>query len=449
MLFGRTKTNSIKLTTQQLGTGEFGAKTTELARFKDIVEKHGICIPPHISLPREFFHPMLIREGVLSEDGKLLEGDTTKYTYNAGELEILKYIFSQFKGHPLAIRSDEQTAKGVGVFHTKFIMPSDKNFENNILDLNGVVDYQFHDVVNAFKRRLGLPHGIGIQFMPLVGAEMNGCCFPTISLAGFTATEHGKIVLYAGSGIGGGVSKKAERAKLSVEWKGELLSMPTDPRCWRAWDYAEGRVMPVALPDVPKYHDFFIGDKLERKITDFIARITAVAKDSGTDVYFEAQCGELSEPWYLTQISGHVWPPIERPAGTNVYLVQGLENVIGSKILTCTGFVREPGENEKKALAKRQDKGSLLYVNFSDLVEIRFENFSQYAAVCDLHIHNNKFSSHVPGAYREAGMIVFGGTPMFGTANETYDYLREILSRVDSFVVWADELNNRGGIVVP
>ncbi|MFA5049612.1 MAG: hypothetical protein WC501_01250 [Candidatus Micrarchaeia archaeon] len=103
------------LSTRRIGKGTFGAKTTELDKFKTLSEKHGIMIPPHLSLPREFFLPILKRSGYLDHNEQYIPSDLSKnIKYEPHELNVLEGIFKQLKGYLVAIRSDEQSAKGVG-----------------------------------------------------------------------------------------------------------------------------------------------------------------------------------------------------------------------------------------------------------------------------------------------------------------------------------------------
>ncbi|MDO8553690.1 MAG: hypothetical protein Q7S22_02695, partial [Candidatus Micrarchaeota archaeon] len=205
---GVIKTDFSLLKPASIGKGAFGAKTTELARFKDAFEKKGIVTPPHVSLSVDFFHNVLFRAGLVKEDGSYVFSAFTGHRilskeeikFNKRELTVLRAIFNRFQDYVVAIRSDERTAKGIGLYDTGFMLALNSSDKFNLfLDkIKTILLCQSDRSALAFVGRVGLPHGIGIQFMPLVAFHntKNNSLFPLISIAGFTAKDSDKILFH-------------------------------------------------------------------------------------------------------------------------------------------------------------------------------------------------------------------------------------------------------------
>jgi hypothetical protein len=235
------------LGTIQVGNGKFGAKTTELTRFKDVLERNGCVIAPHVSFSKEFFFPALVRSGILNEQGMVPEEmlrmiDSYEYSkdydhmkpkiqFTEKEKQIIRDALSQFHGHAVAVRSDEDSAKGLGVFGTLFVLWDDD--EKNMQAIEHCLVSQFFRNANMVKQNLGMGNGIGIQVMPvtamLVTAERQSKGYyenfrmvkynlfsppsknkqflhTPISIAGFTARKKNDIIFHFSYGIGGAVN---------------------------------------------------------------------------------------------------------------------------------------------------------------------------------------------------------------------------------------------------
>lgn len=96
----RTDFSSLKTT--RVGEGTFGAKTTELARFKGVLEQNGLIVPPHISFPLELFRPTLVRAGLLDGDGnytgKNPDDAMFDFTFTKSELDVLRTALMPYRG---------------------------------------------------------------------------------------------------------------------------------------------------------------------------------------------------------------------------------------------------------------------------------------------------------------------------------------------------------------
>jgi hypothetical protein len=443
-MFGMLKTDFSKLKSERIGSGTFGAKTTELDRFKDAAEKAKVIVPPYVSLPFDFFTPALVRNGFLIETG-IYTGKAHQRQSGAGNLieftqEEKKTIieaFSRFMDFIVAVRSDELTAKGVGVFSTKFVRVTKKSLED------GTIFNILSDILaNQFKRRMNMSHGIGIQIMPLAADGFGGffesaILYPRTSIAGFTAREKEKAILNVGFGIGGGVSA---HAAMKIFEKGKIVSNGQH-NAIGVTTYLESRTGTITYTTELIYR---FEERARRNIAEVVEKVLKIANITGTDIYFEIQ--STPNGWALTQISAHAWPKIEKPQGEEIELPRHPtyfnENwVVGSGIVSCNGV--EEIYLEKKLDANLSQK--LVITDSREPHNLDSDNFHLYekaGAIIDFRIHRSLglFSSHVAGLFREVGIPVL---------NADFSYAPNHLEQAKLFYVWADELNQKAGIVLP
>jgi hypothetical protein len=427
-----------RLSSFKVGKGASGTKTTQLDRYKAILENHGLIIPPHVSLSEEFCIAPLIRVEWMDEERKPAGKPRGEIAFSDEERRTLRDAISQFQDFILAVRSDEQTAKGIGLFKTEFVDMREDYFERFLSALVSVLEAQFNPDANAFKERTGMPHGIGVQLMPLAAMldKRIDRVFPLLSLAGFTAREHDEVILHLGFGIGGGVSTKTIHRKLACtmacpDWitvqrgfftqiGGESFNPSTSSFTWAGpsfvWDY----------------DDLSFYGKANNAIDALLGKLRAIAIEAG-DLYFEAQLIDKEEKqWAITQISEHHWPKVDRPIGKQILEINGYGNVVGSGIASCNDCT---GRQDAK-------RGSLVAFHSGSLSD-NFSDFAFSSGILEnIDDHIRDISSHVSGAYREAGIIVLG------CRKYLHNKIPERL-KGERFLVWGDELGGQGGIVIP
>ncbi|MFA6530529.1 MAG: hypothetical protein WCT31_02275, partial [Candidatus Micrarchaeia archaeon] len=337
------RTDPCEVRSQTIGSGRVGDKTFYLQQFKSAVEKAGsgkVIIPSHLSYPIDVFHSLLVREGILAENGNLIRAPEKDHAFDYGKhLEkLLRDGLWELRGRVISVRSDERTAYGIGVFKTNFIYVDEKNFENSfqsfLCAIGEILEAQFSRYANAVKARLNHPHGIGIQLMPLAGTETQtftgaNQIYPAISVAGHTILGQNKIRLTIGAGIGGGVGI-GER--VTIQRPEELCIYIENPYENRGvFDLDSGFNSSAALdwillPD--------IGDS--RKTAEFpFNEFLAISRALQRDFYFEAQMLSFEDQrWAVTQMAPHTWKDVAVPQGQLVFTSP---QTVGSGLVTCHG----------------------------------------------------------------------------------------------------------------
>jgi len=451
-MFGMLKSNFSRIKSERIGSETFGAKTTELDRFKDVAEKANVIIPPHVSFPLEFFKSALIRNGFLTDagvytgkryqrerdDGKLIE-------FTEQEKRIIIEAFSRFMDFIVAVRSDELTAKGVGVYSTNFLRVTKKALNDGTIFtmISDILANQFNPSANAFKRRAAMPHGIGIQIMPLVG-DKHGIpligrrtVYPDLSLAGFTALEQNKLIVHMGLGIGGGVSNDATEDTWILDKRDEIATHASYFQ--NVFYHKTGEMISQAV----KFSRF----KLIRFREMMLLKMMSMAKTAGTDFYFECQTLYGISDLFLTQVSSHEWPKIEKPHGTEIPLIKNKHThsdwVVGSTVVLCNDVFNFPTfRGDLSTTTPQTLKRLVVTISYRDTPrELKPSNFGTYehaAAVLDECGHrSSRFSSHAGGLFRELGI------PIINVESAPSGL------KGKQFYVWADELNQKAGIVLP
>lgn len=455
------KLNRSGLRTYKVGRGRFGAKTMKLMKFKPILEKHNLIVPPHTSFSEGMFAEALIKAGVMTADGRFT-GEFNDVEFDTPTRAVLGAYAAQFRDRIIAIRSDEHTAKGVGVFHTEFLdMRGDfsKKFKEFLYVIKMLLqEVQFEEDAETFKQRMGLTGGIGIQVMPLMGIvdEDLGQMYPPLSIAGYTAIERNQIILHIGYGVGGAVSESAStHVKVPFDFPDdELLPFfDTKGKMGVVFDLKNGELdqthdVPAdALLNIPKNFEMTV----TRALRNLVDRLKPVAQEAG-DIYFEAQSLDVvGNQWAITQIDNHEWTDVQKPDGEEILYVTGLGNIIGSAIVQCNGFTEillDPptGFGKKKVLGLVEVNQNNLTLLSQGAMIRDFATFGNSAAIiqcAELNVSRGGLNSHTQGVYREVGIPILA-YPNF----EQHDEITKVLSG-KRFIVWANELTEQGGIVIP
>ncbi|MFA6530458.1 MAG: hypothetical protein WCT31_01915 [Candidatus Micrarchaeia archaeon] len=427
--------------TVRFGTGKFGAKTEGLLELGPHMGKN-IFVPHHISLPIEFFHDALVRNGILSEDGNLLRifftpkqlelyrlssrfrpairrvtsGDPKETCVPvpesisfSKELAVLSEIFGLVSEIPMVSRSDERTAKGIGAFSS--ILATVKDFETFLGILSEILISQFYPVPNAFKKRLSMEHGIGIQFMPaqgIVDGKEKYLSSP-LSLVGFTNVAHDEVTARAAYGF------DAETAS-SIMLVSNNLVKPYKPNnvSVRVFDLAQGQISLVGLNDLIESGSFYNLSTLNAKLLEIVPELIDAAKRVGADLYFELKMTNFNDNlWAAVQLAKHEWKEVQVP--TDFIHLKKPGYVVGSGAVSCDGAAQfsivDLASNAQGCGNPAKFAGKLVYgfmqgLSYGEFIAA-FPLFARAAAVVDTsRLHLTGLTSHGGGIFREAGVPV-------------------------------------------
>lgn len=438
--------------TKRIGKGTFGAKTLGLERFQSIVDKtERIVIPPFISIPIGFLNKAV--------DFRSREVDTSIL-----DKTKLKEIYSLIHGKCIAyaLRSDERTAKGIGLYITEFLSAQgdfNKRFEDFLYGIKTILRGQIEKDPQIFRKKLGLPQGIGIQIMPLAGSEytqgFTGSekhILPPVSVAGYTVMDMNEVILHAGYGIGGAVDKTASYSRISFDSDEDRFLLSSYPMIdggshivfYKFFNTRNNRIDETDHSCLHLLDKSLNSNNLNPKIYELLPYIKQIAEQAGTDIYFEIQLHDPKENiWALTQIDEHTWPDVTKPEGEEIIRVEGFGKVLGSGVKEFVDdiWIKSFLSYEENVKRIAENPGSLIVVNNS-IGNINFRTFSEAGGILCLEGFfgrvKREFSAHVSGALREAGIIVLDGR-----GSEMVS-LRDPKGK--KYKLYADEKNSVAGI---
>lgn len=456
--------------TVKYGTGRFGAKTEGLLELGPFMGKH-IFVPNHLSLPIDFFFPALVKNRILSDDGRLLKRfakfesgqildlDANFYPamqFTPQELAILREIFEIIKGIPLAFRSDERTAKGIGAFSSESC--SFRDFDRFLNLFSKVIYHQFTPVPLAFSERVGLELGIGLQFMPIQGIlTEDGMLIPPLSLTGFTDVAHNEIHAVAAFGanaetVGSTLRVSNDNIEQSCRLKSDLMDFKV------TFFNAHGFRKVSSVRTLRSQGNFWDPNSLQEKILALNPHLIEAAKRAGTDIYFELKMTDFSENiWAAVQLARHKWAGIAVPndvCGKVRYLLysHAPRSVAGSGTFVADGLVSF-GSGDLKAAYLGDEVDSERFrgkiaVGSLDAILARivdfFELFSKAVAVIDTSSdHISDISSHGGGIFREAGIPLINAPEWINQGLRLGLYFP---SNYKSFTLYANELTGEAAI---
>jgi len=504
MLKAVTAADLSRFKTQRIGAGTFGAKTIELDRFVLAPETRWLHKIPATSFAIETFTRELVRMGFLTEHGEytgqIYNPRITPLFYPSdvfteqGIKQILDAV-AQYIGYPIAIRSDERTAKGVGAFKTIFMKyDGSKEGQNRLVEaVLEILCEQFDYVPMALKEKTGMPHGIGIMIMPLVGDEITfegeRLITPRASFSGFTVKDQNKVIVHFGYGIGGGVDIGVGRIIIDGVNKQRRWKFDANYQEYIGVFYQKhGNVVDIEKKTLHNRCLSMYQYDLNYKAEEIGRRMLEIAIGEGEDGYFEIQSMNLNEDiWAITQKSKHFWPEVNKPEGTELISIDKANgNIVGSGIIRCKGIngrITLPGDwgdknpNEFRSLVR---KGSLLLappvvdiggIKLSTILDLPiFPIICNAGAIISTNTYARPIFAHLAGIFREAGIPILNPHFEFSLMNQvasakkvledckkqgikietdTIRRMQKELLENTELLVWADELNQTGGVVAP
>jgi hypothetical protein len=425
----------------KFGTGTAGAKSLYLDRFKSAAEQLDLSVPGFSYFTEEFFLAPYVRKGVLDEKRALLVSPETAFRatldLDSAEKKQLREALERFRGRIIAIRSDEQTAKGIGVFSTQFFYVHPEKFDQTFAEfldvLSRVLSSQFSSDATKFKTRTGLPHCIGIQLLPLIAEEQEPNRFydasfaPMLSIAGHTALAKDEVRVLFGSGLAGTedcsahyiIYGKDKRQRIN---KDDLIFPKKSVLLIRGNELTVARL---------GFDHGYTGATCFFKHEPFLKLASAL----GHDIYFEAAIlNDYDQTVVLTQLSPHTWESITIPPGEHLLRVAGVNQVIGNCVAQCDG-VTTP------FIWSDPHPGQLLYATaFSEDIGTLWKQNDPNAILLNGTDHGS-LGGHGAGIYREL-RIPF----LTKWLSDDQEHILRWLGNVP-IAVYADELNHIGGVV--
>lgn len=221
MVSDRLADLEVKLKADKIGDGELGAKSRALRDHKPLIEQTcrngpGLIYVTNLPITPSVFSDFLKRAGASHEKPEKSAQAISKTEFLPSELDAIRAALAPFKGIYVAVRSDECTAGGNGLWHSGFMLADDS--PEAVSKASGIVrrilQSEFSPAVVAFKKRVGLPMDAtpGVFVMPLIAADFSAEADCPI----FTTPHHANVitffrgdeaVVHAGSGIGGANGK--------------------------------------------------------------------------------------------------------------------------------------------------------------------------------------------------------------------------------------------------
>ncbi|MFA6530695.1 MAG: hypothetical protein WCT31_03105 [Candidatus Micrarchaeia archaeon] len=447
------------IATKKIGEGTCGGKTRRLEQFKDAIEKHpNLIIPPYQSLPIEFFMPALKRAGWIGDNNEptTKERSIADIKFDKHELEILRSIYNSFKNRLLFIRSDERSAKGIGLYESypTAIIGKKGEFEQFVRFVKAVIGSQFAENADIFRKIKGWPTGIGIMFMQAAGENFGDeigrsrvrkdTYGPIVSIAGLTLKQEGTISITIGNGFGGGVQQDAYPYKTGMD--GFFLEF-NDRWRLKTFDALKGEFREEdtnMVPTLIRFNCLPSKQAIKNGIMKALGGMLRIAGEVGSDIYFEINSVDIVNGIFaVTQIDEHNWNRTEKPPGKTIWETNGFGQVVGSGILKFRKYVYAPDSGDRDLEAILTKKNEPLIITNHTPTSVG--EIIRCGAIIDSARgwHGRCFSSHAHGSIREAGRIMMHNL-------EDLAFLRNALQyrRGKTIVVWADEYSDKGGIVL-
>lgn len=215
---------AVNIRHKKTGRGEPGAKSVGLKKHKRLIES--AYSPPKsggeecglFNLPRSVITPLFFREFLrragASHDNPKSQAAIMSSKFTESEIEGIRGALQPFYNGYIAIRSDECTAAGCGLWHTGFLGYTRKTFSHALNQIKQILASEFASSTIAFKKRAGLPMeqtpGVLIQPMIMYNYSMPGDVFTTIlHVNAITHFSGDRCLVNLGAGIGGANRKGA------------------------------------------------------------------------------------------------------------------------------------------------------------------------------------------------------------------------------------------------
>ncbi|MFA5076989.1 MAG: hypothetical protein WC488_01030 [Candidatus Micrarchaeia archaeon] len=212
-----------------IGPGAVGSKSRKYIEMLPLIDSIPSSkeLSPLATLPLTILTPQLLldflkRAGVSHENPGHAEEAMRITHFLPHELDAFKEAMAPFAGLYIAVRSDECTAAGVGLWHTDFMIAGTsedavKRFAEIAKEIL-ISDFSLSAI--AFKKRIGVPleQTPGVFVMPAVGSRFGDFFLPFYSANAITRfIEPNQALVMVGTGIGGANSNYDARTMILTE----------------------------------------------------------------------------------------------------------------------------------------------------------------------------------------------------------------------------------------
>ena len=221
----------LTISSDTIGTGKVGAKSCALRLHRPLFEEVNATISepalfliPYISITPSIFAEFLKRIGASYEKPQEAIAAIDKTDFNVWECAAISELLAPFVRQNIAVRSDESTASGVGLWHSDFMFVGKrtKSMRQAIKIVKAILKYDFSKDVLAFKKRTGLQldENPGVFVMPVIGSTIQKdgrTAFGTLYHINMITRFAGDDTLVTiGVGMGGANHKGANSLLLST-----------------------------------------------------------------------------------------------------------------------------------------------------------------------------------------------------------------------------------------
>jgi|GEM_PF-2664534 hypothetical protein len=211
-------TVKLRLRYKRTGPGEPGEKSAGLDRFKKLTDstvtgprntwkERGLVSLPKGVITPDYFRRFLKRVGASHDNPKSADA-IFRSAFSKEDKEGIKHALHPFDDAYIALRSDECTAAGCGLWHTGFLGYNRRTFKQALEQIKEILASEFSPSVIAFKKRTGLPMektpGVLIQPMVLSDYSMLEDVFTTpLHIIAITRFSGERCLVNFGTGING------------------------------------------------------------------------------------------------------------------------------------------------------------------------------------------------------------------------------------------------------
>lgn len=404
----------------------------------------GLISLPHISITPSFLGEFLRRIGASHEDPEAAVEAIERSDFNASEMEAIRGAVAPFEELYVAVRSDESTAAGVGLWHTGFLLVdnSSSTAQQAAEIAKVILASDFSQDVLAFKRRVGLPleENPGLLVMPVAGYNV-GTMPPIYAtpyhanvITGFTGDDD---LVAIGIGMGGANNRGSFTTLLSRLSPFHFGTQNMDISLARSSFLYEGELRRLLEIEDGEQHvrinldGLVAGGGAAIQIDELRDAIAAIKAASETPLYLEF--GLEAIRWSVLQCAEVKLKDVEKPdvPGSQKILTvdsgdrgsygragvaQFSNRVSGRRIVEADKVVKLDTERGRKISRVAEVNEELRdYVLIIDAplsilsTALTFADYSNAVAIISMDEALGNAGSHFNGALREAGIVVLVG----------------------------------------
>jgi hypothetical protein len=432
------KTVEIAEPVRTLWSGGCGAKSRALLERLPLIERIGretgaIETVPMVSVTTDFCREFSRRAGGRAKKLETVTDRIYKATFLESERELLAEAIRQFKGLYIAVRSDEATPAGVGLWHTGFMIADVTKESIGRLEeiVRRIVLSDISENVLAFKKRTGIPidSGVGVLIMPVAGRQLadSGDVFTSIFhanlITNFTGTD---TLINLGIGIGGANNCFSNAFHMSYMTPSHFMSLGSGTL---------GNMMgtnALSGGEIKNLSEFEREDErmgMVIKSGNYVATtmeqlrlfVQSYARVVGGTAY--AEIAHDGRCWNLLQSADATLGEVKKPSirdRQEILTAEGITAVSGRRTFEARKVFFMDGLRAGKflELGKFNEHEHDYVIVFKDIsvTELSCMSFRDYSNVgavlfeAEGYGHDHSMATHANGATREAGIVLLEGS---------------------------------------